>query len=175
MRTNIIIPIDIFHGKLIHHLHTWKWGYIKKVTFKSVIKSFHWSIIIRTTGLTHALGYIIIFTEIHKITWGKLYSLIWMQNHYRIVFYSNKSIIEQLYLNFPFGWRIYVKSVHHTLFLQSTIKFWLKRLSKIFSFSQPCIPVWNAWLRHINLILYSCIYAWCYCLIHSHKYWWKCS
>ena len=31
------------------------------------VTSFHWSIIIRATGLTHALGYIIIFTEIHKI------------------------------------------------------------------------------------------------------------
>ena len=45
-----------------------------------------------------------------------------------------KSIIEQLYLNFPFDWRIYVKSVHHTLFLQSTVKFWFKRLSNILFF-----------------------------------------
>ena len=42
-------------------------GFVIKAAFESVIKSFHGSIIIRTTGLTHALGYIIIFTEIHKI------------------------------------------------------------------------------------------------------------
>lgn len=47
---------------------------------------------------------------------------------------SYKSIIEQLYLNFPFGCRIYVKSVHHTLFLQSIVNFWFKRLSKILFF-----------------------------------------
>ena len=160
MRANIVVPIYVFSSEFIHHLYIWKWSYVIKIAFESIIKSFHGSIIIKTASLAHTLCYIIVFTEIYKFTWGKLNSLIWVQNHFRMFFLlravfrvfiaksvliqslfneatadlSYKSIIEQLYLNFPFGCRIYVKSVHHTLFLQSTVNFWFKRLSKILFF-----------------------------------------
>ena len=154
MRANIVVPIYVFSSEFIHHLYIWKWSYVIKIAFESIIKSFHRSIIIRTTSLAHTLCYIIVFTEIYKshevnwTPWSECRITLGCFSFLRAVFrvfiaksvliqslfneatadLSYKSIIEQLYLNFPFGCRIYVKSVHHTLFLQSTVNFWFKRL-----------------------------------------------
>ena len=78
----IVVPIYVIYGGIVQMLIPRKRMLVNKFCFKGSIETFHWRIVIRTSGSAHALRDMFLFAEFCKCMGSILGSLVAVQDKF---------------------------------------------------------------------------------------------